>query len=62
MKTMENARSGVYSHLNDALAERGEMLGNIEQRIDSLQQGSKDMVAQAKRLATEQSARRWFGF
>jgi syntaxin-binding protein 5 len=23
MKTMENARSGVYSHLNDALAERG---------------------------------------
>ncbi|KAG1757244.1 lethal giant larvae like, C-terminal-domain-containing protein [Suillus lakei] len=39
-----------------------EMLGNIEQRIDSLQQGSKDMVVQAKRLATEQSARRWFGF
>ncbi|KAG1864661.1 lethal giant larvae like, C-terminal-domain-containing protein [Suillus subalutaceus] len=62
MKTMENARSGVYNRLNDALAERGEMLGNIEQRIDSLQQGSKDMVAQAKRLATEQSARRWFGF
>lgn len=62
MKTMENARSGVYTRLNDALAERGEMLGNIEQRIDSLQQGSKDMVAQAKRLATEQSARRWFGF
>lgn len=62
MKTMENARDGVYNRLNDALAERGEMLGNIEQRIDSLQQGSKDMVAQAKRLATEQSARRWFGF
>ncbi|KAG0700674.1 WD40 containing snare-dependent exocytosis protein [Suillus ampliporus] len=62
MKTMENARGGVYNRLNDALAERGEMLGNIEQRIDSLQQGSKDMVAQAKRLATEQGARRWFGF
>ncbi|KAG2155490.1 lethal giant larvae like, C-terminal-domain-containing protein [Suillus clintonianus] len=62
MKTMENARNDVYSHLNDALAERGEMLGNIGQQIDSLQQGSKDMVAQAKRLATEQSARRWFGF
>ncbi|KAG2156546.1 lethal giant larvae like, C-terminal-domain-containing protein [Suillus bovinus] len=62
MKTMENARDGVYNRLNDALTERGEMLGNIEQRIDSLQQGSKDMVAQAKRLAAEQSARRWFGF
>ncbi|KAG2117950.1 lethal giant larvae like, C-terminal-domain-containing protein [Suillus discolor] len=62
MKTMENARDGVYNRLNDALAERGEMLGNIEQRIDSLQQGSKDMVTQAKRLATEQTARRWFGF
>lgn len=61
-QTIENARSGVYNRLNDALAERGEILGNIEQRIDSLQQGSKDMVAQAKRLATEQSARRWFGF
>ncbi|KAG1781002.1 hypothetical protein EV702DRAFT_1250552 [Suillus placidus] len=46
MKTMENTRNGVYDHLNDALAERGEMLGNIEQQIDSLQQGSKDMVAQ----------------
>lgn len=64
MKTMENARDGVYNRLNDALAERGcvhdptispmsvlnenqrEMLGNIEQRIDSLQQGSKDMVTQ----------------
>lgn len=62
MKTIENARNGVYSRLNDALAERGEMLGNIEQQIGSLQQGSKDMVAQAKRLAAEQSARRWFGF
>jgi syntaxin-binding protein 5 len=64
MNTIENARSGVYSRLNDALAERGcvhdcpttsmsvlnesqrEMLGNIEQQIGSLQQGSKDMVAQ----------------
>ena len=65
MKTIENARNGVYSRLNDALAERGcvhdypttssmsvlnesqrEMLGNIEQQIGSLQQGSKDMVAQ----------------
>ncbi|KAG1765082.1 lethal giant larvae like, C-terminal-domain-containing protein [Suillus occidentalis] len=62
MKTIEDARNGVYSRLNDALAERGELLGNIEQQIGSLQQGSKDMVAQAKRLAAEQSARRWFGF
>ncbi|KAG1754961.1 lethal giant larvae like, C-terminal-domain-containing protein [Suillus paluster] len=62
VRIMENARNDVFNRLNNALAERGEMLGNLEQQIDSLQQGSKDMVAQAKRLATEQGARRWFGF
>ncbi|KAG1904773.1 lethal giant larvae like, C-terminal-domain-containing protein [Suillus fuscotomentosus] len=50
IKTVENARDGVYNRLNDALAERGCV---HDPTISPMS---------AKRLATEQTARRWFGF
>ncbi|KAF8846111.1 hypothetical protein BDN67DRAFT_16617 [Paxillus ammoniavirescens] len=59
---VEKTPSDLYSKLTAAVAERGEMLGDLEQRLDSIGQGSRDMVSQAKRLATEQGAKKWFGF
>ncbi|PPQ63837.1 hypothetical protein CVT24_009787 [Panaeolus cyanescens] len=56
------AQTGLYDRLTSALSERGQMLGDLEERFNSLQEGSKDMVAQAKRLAAQQSAKSWFGF
>ncbi|EKM61629.1 uncharacterized protein PHACADRAFT_169080 [Phanerochaete carnosa HHB-10118-sp] len=52
----------LYSRLNNALAERGEMLGGLEESFQSLESGSKNMLAQAKSLAAKQSAKRWFDF
>ncbi|RPD65083.1 hypothetical protein L227DRAFT_571522 [Lentinus tigrinus ALCF2SS1-6] len=52
----------LYNRLGSAIAERGEMLGDLQQSLDSLGQESKNMVAQAKRLATQQTAKGWFGF
>ncbi|KAJ6520108.1 WD40 containing snare-dependent exocytosis protein [Mycena sanguinolenta] len=55
------AQSSLYSRLQSAMGERGQMLGDLEDRFNSLEEGSKSMVAQAKRLAAEQSAKSWFG-
>ncbi|KAJ7293050.1 WD40 containing snare-dependent exocytosis protein [Mycena rebaudengoi] len=55
------AQSSLYSRLQSAVGERGQMLGDLEDRFNSLEQGSRSMVAQAKRLAAEQSAKSWFG-
>ncbi|THH21204.1 hypothetical protein EW146_g293 [Bondarzewia mesenterica] len=55
-------QSTLYERLHAAVAERGEMLGNLEESFNSLEQGSKSMVAQAKRLATQQTAKSWFTF
>ncbi|KAI0705856.1 lethal giant larvae like, C-terminal-domain-containing protein [Cytidiella melzeri] len=60
-----SASSGVgtlYNRLNNALAERGEMLGNLEDSFVALESGSKNMLAQAKTLAAKQSAKSWFQF
>ncbi|KAJ7269438.1 lethal giant larvae like, C-terminal-domain-containing protein [Mycena haematopus] len=54
-------QSNLYSRLQSAMGERGQMLGDLEDRFNSLEEGSKSMVAQAKRLAAEQSAKSWFG-
>ncbi|KIJ66213.1 hypothetical protein HYDPIDRAFT_26582 [Hydnomerulius pinastri MD-312] len=62
LDNMEKTRSDLYNKLSSAVAERGEMLGDLEQRMNSIGQGSRDMVAQAKRLAAEQGTKRWFGF
>ncbi|GJE89618.1 hypothetical protein PsYK624_057220 [Phanerochaete sordida] len=54
--------SDLYSRLGNALAERGEMLGGLEESFQSLESGSKNMLANAKRLAATQGAKRWFQF
>ena len=45
--------------LNIALHGIREMLGNLETSVNSLEQGSKNMLAQAKLLATKQTAKSW---
>jgi syntaxin-binding protein 5 len=42
-----------------ALREFREMLGNLETSVNSLEQGSKNMLTQAKLLATKQTAKSW---
>ncbi|KAJ7103251.1 WD40 containing snare-dependent exocytosis protein [Mycena belliarum] len=56
------AQSSLYARLQSAVGERGQMLGDLEDHFNSLEQGSRSMVTQAKRMAAEQSAKSWFGF
>ncbi|KZV70969.1 hypothetical protein PENSPDRAFT_578479 [Peniophora sp. CONT] len=53
--------SRLYARLQNALAERGDALNGLEENFSSLGQASEGMLDQAKRLATEQSAKGWFG-
>ncbi|KAG9124094.1 hypothetical protein FRC07_012866 [Ceratobasidium sp. 392] len=55
------SRDDVYSRLAAAVSERGEMLSGLEERFGHLETASKDLASQAKRLATQQTAKRWFG-
>ncbi|KAF8808127.1 WD40 containing snare-dependent exocytosis protein [Phlegmacium glaucopus] len=55
-------QSSIYNRLSSAMAERGQMLGDLEQRFNSLEEGSRGLVEQAKRLAAQQTAKGWFGF
>ncbi|KAK0246422.1 WD40 containing snare-dependent exocytosis protein [Armillaria nabsnona] len=55
-------QSSLYERLTSALNDRGQMLGDLEDRFNSLEQGSRSMAAQAKRLAAEQTAKQWFRF
>jgi len=48
--------------LTMAMNERGQVLGELEETFSSLEQGSRSMLTQAKRLAAEQTAKSWFGF
>ncbi|KAJ6621080.1 lethal giant larvae like, C-terminal-domain-containing protein [Mycena sp. CBHHK59/15] len=61
-QTAVGVQSSLYARLQSAVGERGQMLGDLEDRFNSLEEGSRSMVAQAKRLAAEQSAKSWFGF
>ncbi|KAH8099770.1 lethal giant larvae like, C-terminal-domain-containing protein [Cristinia sonorae] len=54
--------SNLYSRLGAALSERTEGLGQLQESFDSLEQGSRKMLAQTKSLAAQQTAKRWFGF
>ncbi|KAJ3908951.1 WD40 containing snare-dependent exocytosis protein [Lentinula edodes] len=55
-------QNSLYDRLTSALNERGQMLGDLEDRFNSLESGSRSMVDQAKKLAAEQSAKSWFRF
>lgn len=63
--TLRHARArapdDVYDRLSSALTERGELLGDVERRVESTARRMQDMVAEAKRLAAKQEAKRWFG-
>jgi len=58
----QSAQSNLYARLSSALNERGQALGDLEDRFNSLESGSKSMVDQAKRLAAEQGTKAWFKF
>ncbi|GBE77562.1 hypothetical protein SCP_0104400 [Sparassis crispa] len=60
--SMSSGVGDLYNRLGAALNERGQMLGNLEESFNSLQQGSQNMVTQAKRLAAQQSAKKWYNF
>ncbi|KAF9074911.1 WD40 containing snare-dependent exocytosis protein [Rhodocollybia butyracea] len=62
VKQAAATQSSLYDRLTSALEERGEMLGDLEDRFNSLESGSRSMVDQAKKLAAEQSAKSWFKF
>ncbi|KAI3622792.1 wd40 containing snare-dependent exocytosis protein [Moniliophthora roreri] len=57
-----STQNSLHNRLTSALEERGQMLGDLEDRFNSLEQGSRSMVNQAKRLAAEQTAKSWFKF
>ncbi|KAI0046614.1 hypothetical protein FA95DRAFT_1582978 [Auriscalpium vulgare] len=54
--------SALYNRLHAAISERGEMLGDLENSFNSLEEGSKSMVAQAKRLAAKETTKSFFSF
>ncbi|KAL1740665.1 hypothetical protein HDZ31DRAFT_47042, partial [Schizophyllum fasciatum] len=58
----EGARAGLADRLGAALNERGQALSELEQHFNALEEGSRSMVAQAKRLASQQTAKGWFNF
>ncbi|PFH52244.1 hypothetical protein AMATHDRAFT_140320 [Amanita thiersii Skay4041] len=55
-------QSNLYNRLTSALNERGQLLDDLEQRFSALEEGSRSMVEQAKRLAAQQTAKSWFRF
>ncbi|KAI0059493.1 hypothetical protein BV25DRAFT_1918512 [Artomyces pyxidatus] len=61
-KSASRTQNTLYDRLHAAVAERGEMLGELENRFNSLEEGSKSMVEQAKRLAVTQTAKGWLSF
>lgn len=52
--------TAVFGKLNDALAERGEMLDSLQQSMRSLEQGTQNAMNQAKLAAAKQTAKGWF--
>jgi len=59
---VQRTQSNLYERLSSALTERGQALGDLEDKFNSLQEGSKSMVNQAKRLAAKQGTKNWLGF
>ncbi|KAF7303171.1 WD40 containing SNARE-dependent exocytosis protein [Mycena kentingensis (nom. inval.)] len=61
-KTVEGTQSTLYSRLQAAMGERGQLLSDLEERFNQLEEGSRSMAAQAKRMAAQQTAKSWLGF
>ncbi|KAF9654319.1 hypothetical protein BDM02DRAFT_3085840 [Thelephora ganbajun] len=60
--SIASSTNDLYNRLGSAASERGQMLDGLEDTVNSLRTGSENMLAQAKRLAAEQSTRKWFNF
>ncbi|KAH9486242.1 hypothetical protein JR316_0000306 [Psilocybe cubensis] len=54
-------QANLYNRFAAAMNERGQLLGDLNERFNSLEEGSRNMVAQAKSLAAKQTAKSWFG-
>ncbi|KAI5118052.1 hypothetical protein M0805_005899 [Coniferiporia weirii] len=54
--------SNLYTNLSAAVSERGDMLAGLDGQLQSLSEGGRKMMFEAKRLAAEQTGKRWFGF
>ncbi|KAF8640450.1 hypothetical protein AX17_000114 [Amanita inopinata Kibby_2008] len=52
----------LYNRLTQAMGERGQLLEDLGERFNALEEGSRNMAAQARRLATQQAAKSWFRF
>lgn len=48
LASAQQTHTNLYSRLTNALNERGQMLGNLEDQFNSLEQGSKTMVDQVR--------------
>ncbi|KAJ2931894.1 hypothetical protein H1R20_g5200, partial [Candolleomyces eurysporus] len=55
--TAASAQASIYNKLSSALGERGQLLGGLEESFNSLEQGSRGMVAQD--LEANGSSERW---
>ncbi|KAF7307215.1 WD40 containing SNARE-dependent exocytosis protein [Mycena indigotica] len=61
-KSAAGVQDSLYSRLQSAMGERGQMLNDLEERFNALEEGSKNMASQAKRIAAQQTAKSWLGF
>ncbi|THH11619.1 hypothetical protein EW145_g567 [Phellinidium pouzarii] len=58
------SRTGLdlYASLSTAVSERGDVLAGLDEHVRYLGDGGNKMVSEAKKLAAEQTGKRWFRF
>ncbi|KAL5519337.1 SRO7 [Sanghuangporus vaninii] len=61
-KQASQTSSNLYNNLSDAVSDRGDMLNGLQEQFSSLEAGGKKMMLEAKKLATQQTAKGWFKF
>ncbi|KAG5732833.1 hypothetical protein E4T56_gene2783 [Termitomyces sp. T112] len=59
--TATATQANLYNRITSALSERGQVLNDLEERFNALGEESRNMASQAKRLATQYTAKSWFG-
>jgi syntaxin-binding protein 5 len=52
--------TAIFGRMQNALAERGEMLDSVQESMRNLQEGSKNALNQARMAAAKQGAKSWF--
>ncbi|EIN13878.1 hypothetical protein PUNSTDRAFT_110047 [Punctularia strigosozonata HHB-11173 SS5] len=61
LQNMQATSSALYGRLGNAVDERGEMLSSLQEHSEALQEGTRNMLKQAKQLAASQATKGWFG-